>query len=246
MSSVSDLQKELKAAGSAERAHQSAYYFKTGPGQYGEGDIFIGVSVPAQRTIAKNYYSLPLSDVEKLLKSKIHEERLTASIILVAQYTKADDATKKKIYDFYLANTRYINNWDIIDGSAPQIVGGYLWNTFAQTASPSKETMQVLTKLAKSKSIWERRIAILSTLYFIHLADISETFLVADMLLHDEHDLIQKAVGWMLREVGNSVGTDIEESFLKTRYLTMPRTMLRYAIEKFPEPRRKAYLAGTI
>jgi 3-methyladenine DNA glycosylase AlkD len=240
------IQQDLKAAASPERARQSAYYFKTGPGQYGEGDVFIGVSVPDQRKIAKHYYHLSLGEVEELLKSEIHEERFTAVIILVEQVKKADAITQKEIYNFYLANTDYINNWDIIDGSAPTIVGQYLWENFAQKASPSQETMRVLTKLAKSKSIWERRIAILATLYFIKMGDINETFIIAEILLHDPHDLIQKAVGWMLREVGNSVGIEIEESFLKKHYHTMPRTMLRYAIEKFPELKRKAYLAGTM
>ncbi len=238
------IRQDLKAIASPERAKTNQHYFKTGPGEYGEGDIFIGVTVPNQRKVAKKYYNLPLPEVENLLQSKIHEERLTAVIILVEQFKKANTQTQKEIYNFYLANTRYINNWDIIDSSAPYIVSVYLWENTAQKSSPSKETMSVLTKLAKSSSIWERRIAIMSTFYFIKMGDINETFIIAEMLLHDQHDLIQKAVGWMLREVGNSVGIEIEETFLKKHYQTMPRTMLRYAIEKFPAERRKAYLQG--
>lgn len=238
------IRQALKAVSSSERAKASQRYFKTGPGEYGEGDVFIGVSVPDQRKIAKKYYSLPLLEVERLLASKIHEERLTAIFIMVEQFKKGDDTVRKQIYDFYLANTAYINNWDLVDSSAPYIVSVYLWDNFAQKESPSKETMSVLTKLAKSKSIWERRIAIMSTFYFIKMGDINETFIIAEVLLHDQHDLIQKAVGWMLREVGNSVGIEIEEFFLKQHYQTMPRTMLRYAIEKFPETKRQAYLKG--
>lgn len=238
------IRQALKAVSSPERAKASQRYFKTDPGEYGEGDVFIGVSVPDQRKIAKKYYSLPLLEVERLLTSKIHEERLTAIFIMVEQFKKGDDTVRKQIYDFYLANTVYINNWDLVDSSAPYIVSVYLWDNFAQKASPSKETMNVLTKLAKSKSIWERRIAIMSTFYFIKMGDINETFIIAEILLHDQHDLIQKAVGWMLREVGNSVGIEIEEFFLKQHYQTMPRTMLRYAIEKFPETKRQAYLKG--
>lgn len=233
---VSDLQKELKAHGSAERALQSAYYFKTGPGEYGEGDVFLGVNLPNQRKIAKKYEQLSLSEVEKLLKSKIHEERLTASIILVAQYKKGSDKLREQIYNFYLANTLYINNWDIIDSSAPQIVGAWLVD----------KDRSVLLKLAKSDSIWERRIAMLSTFAFIQNGECDWTFEIADILLHDEQDLIQKATGWLLREVGKRVSQDAEEEFLRTRYKTMPRTTLRYAIERFDEPKRKAYLAGTI
>lgn len=246
MSSVAELKQELKATATPQRAIVSQRYFKTGVGEYGEGDVFMGVSVPDQRKIAKKYYGLPLTEVEKLLTSKIHEERLTTMFILVEQFKKGNAKTQKEIYTFYLANTSYINNWDIVDSSAPYILGVYLWENFAQKASPSKEIMKALTKLAKSKSIWERRIAMMSTFYFIRQGDVVEAFGIAKILLHDEQDLIQKAVGWMLREVGNSVGIEIEELFLKKHYLTMPRTMLRYAIEKFPEPKRKAYLAGTI
>lgn len=226
---------ELKKLANPVRAKQSAYYFKTGEGQYGYGDVFLGVAVPAQRVVAKKYKTLPLREVEKLLQSKIHEERLTASIILVDQYKKADEATKKTIYEFYLANTKYINNWDIIDGSAPFIVGMWLQD----------KDKRVLLKLARSKSMWERRIAIMATFPYIRSGDASWTFKIATMLLHDPEDLIHKAVGWMLREVGKNCGQSVEEKFLKQHYKTMPRTMLRYAIEKFDEPKRQVYLKGT-
>lgn len=277
MSKVNELKGELKKAGGPERAKASQRYFKTGKGQYGFGDVFLGVSVPVQRAIAKKYRDLQLAEVEKLLQSKIHEERLTASIILVDQFKKADDETKKAIYEFYLLNTRYINNWDIIDGSAGYIVGEYLVD----------KDKSVLTKLAKSDSIWERRIAIISTFAYITRGDPGETLKIAAILVRDDHDLIQKAVGWMLREVGKRCGVDhqtkrasslavpggthrrlttprlpsslpsrtssssgdlsgqdILEDFLKKHYKTMPRTMLRYAIERFPEAKRQAYLKG--
>lgn len=244
MSTAKSVINDLDKLADVERANNSAWFFKTGKGQYGEGDIFIGVTVPQQRKVAKLYKDLPLREIKNLLKSKVHEHRLTAVIILVEQFKTADTKKQKQIYDFYLANTIYINNWDIVDSSAPYIVSVYLWNNFAQEQSPSKQTIHILTKLAKSKSIWERRIAIMSTFYFIKMGDINETFSIAELLLHDEHDLIQKAVGWMLREVGNSVGIEVEELFLKKHYKTMPRTMLRYAIEKFPEAKRQAYLKG--
>lgn len=230
------LKSQLKAAGSPERAKTSAYLFKTGKGQYGYGDVFYGVSVPQQRKIAKQFRDLPLKEVERLLQSKVHEERLTASIILVDQYKKADEKIKTEIYNFYLANTKYINNWDIIDGSAEFIVGDYLQD----------KDKAVLVKLAKSKSLWERRIAILSTFAYIKQGESAETLKIAGILLHDPEDLIQKAVGWMLREAGKRCSREEEESFLQAHYKTMPRTMLRYAIEHFDEPRRQAYLKGTV
>ncbi len=243
---IANLRSELRSHADSVRAKHSQRFFKTGPGEYGHGDVFLGVTVPVQRQIAKSYYHLSLHDIEQLLQSNVHEQRLTAIIILVAQFKKGDATTRKSIYDFYLKNTKYINNWDIVDSSAPYIVSVYLWDNYAQTSSPSVETIKILSKLARSKSVWDRRIAIMSTAYFIQQGDINETFAIAEILLHDEHDLIQKAVGWMLREVGNSVGIENEEGFLKKHYKTMPRTMLRYAIEKFPEAKRQAYLKGAI
>lgn len=230
------MKKDLAKLANPKRAELSAYYFKTGEGQYGYGDVFLGTSVPAQRVIAKKYKALPLKEVEKLLQSKVHEERLTASIILVEQFKKADEATQKDIYDFYLANTVYINNWDIIDGSAPYIVGMWLQD----------RDKKVLLKLAKSKLLWDRRIAIMATFPYIREGDATWTFKIAALLLHDNEDLIHKAVGWMLREVGKSCGRATEEKFLKQHYKIMPRTMLRYAIEKFDEPLRQKYLLGKI
>lgn len=231
-----NLKAELKKLANPERAEQSAYYFKTGKGQYGYGDVFLGVSVPAQRVVAKKFHTLPIEQVEKLLQSKIHEERLTASIILVDQFKKGDEQTRKQIYDFYLANTKYINNWDIIDGSAPFIVGGWLQD----------KDRQVLLQLAKSKLLWDRRIAIMATFPYIREKDPSWTFKIAGMLLHDSEDLIHKAVGWMLREIGNQSGLEVEEGFLIPNYKSMPRTMLRYAIEKFPEAKRQTYLKNRV
>ena len=167
-----------------------------------------------------------------MLESEWHEERLAALFILVAKFKKADDKEKEKIYKFYLANTKSINNWDLVDLSAPNIVGSYLYNKDAS----------VIFKLAKSKYLWERRIAILSTFYFIKEGDPKISLEIAEILVNDKHDLIQKAVGWMLREVGKRCGQDIEEQFLQKHYKTMPRTALRYAIERFDEPKRKFYL----
>ncbi len=237
---------ELQKLANPERAEVSQRFFKTGKGEYGEGDVFIGVSVPDQRKVAKQFSYLSLGEVEQLLQSKVHEERLTALIILCNQYKKASDDIKKQIYNFYLKNTAYINNWDLVDTSAPIIVGEYLWRNYAQNETPAKNALSVLAPLAKSENIWQRRIAILATFYFIDKGDIIETFTVSEVLLNDPHDLIQKAVGWMLREVGKRVSLEEEERFLQEndRYKTMPRTMLRYAIERFPEKKRQAYLIG--
>ncbi len=236
MSTAADVSQDILVFSSAERAANSQRFFKTGPGEYGEGDVFIGVTVPHQRKVAKNYYDLSLSEIAKLLHSKIHEDRLTAVIILVEQFKRANPVVQKKIFDFYLGNTEYINNWDIVDLSAPNIVGGWLLN----------KNKDVLVKLAKSKSIWERRIAMLATFAFIYDGEDEYTYKIAEILLQDEHDLIQKAVGWMLREAGKRVSQQEEERFLAKHYKTMSRTMLRYAIERFEEPKRKAYLAGSI
>lgn len=236
---IDQLKAELIKLADPKRAESSAWFFKTAEGQYGHGDVFMGVSVPNQRKIAKHFYNLKLEDVEKLLQSKEHEFRLTAVIIMVEKFKKADEQTKKQIYDFYLQNTKYINNWDIVDSSAGYIAGEYLLQ--------NKLSIDVLIKLANSKSIWERRIAIISTFAFTMKGDPVPTLKISKILLHDVHDLIQKAVGWMLREVGKRVSLEKEEAFLleSDRYKTMPRTMLRYAIERFPEIRRKQFLLGT-
>ena len=220
-----------------ERAKFVARYFKTGKGEYGEGDIFIGLTLPQIRIIAKKYKSLPLGYVEKLLHHKIHEFRLTALFILMDLFKKANETNRKKYYKFYLANTKWINNWDLIDLSAKYIVGGYLLD--------KKGERRILYLFAKSKSIWEKRIAVLGTFLFIDNYDFHDSIRIAGILLHESHDLLHKAVGWMLREVGKK-DEKVLVDYLKEHYTVMPRTMLRYAIEKFDEKRRLRYLRGEI
>ena len=238
MSGLSRLKRELKGFASPEQAKALQRFFKTGKGDYGEGDIFIGIKVGPQRSVAKKYATvLSIDETEKLLRSRIHEHRLVALFILIHKYKKAakagDDKTKRKIYKLYLANTKHINNWDLIDLSAPSIVGDYLIN--------SRKDKKILYKLAESKSLWERRISILSTFYFIKDGNFDDAIKIAELLVNDKHDLIHKAVGWMLREVGKRDQV-VEERFLKRHYNTMPRTMLRYAIERFDERKRKFYM----
>lgn len=233
-----DAKQALSKYADTHRAKNSQRFFKTGKGEYGEGDIFLGVSVPHQRIVAKKFSTMPLAEISKLLHSPVHEHRLTAVIILVGQFKQADEPTQKTIYDFYLHNTRSINNWDIVDTSAGAIVGEYLWQ--------KDDANKILSQLAKSTSIWERRIAIIATFAFIYHGNSQMTFDIAQILLHDEHDLIQKAVGWMLREAGKRISMPGLESFLASRYQTMPRTMLRYTIERFEEPIRQKYLSGRV
>jgi 3-methyladenine DNA glycosylase AlkD len=209
-----------------------AGFFKTGPGEYGDGDLFIGVRVPTIRKVAREFKSLPPAEVVRLLHSEIHEERLAALVILVLQTEKCDAETQKRVYDLYLANTKYINNWDLVDLSAPQLVGAYLYD----------KNRRPLYRLAKSSRLWDRRISILATFHFIRQGDFDDTLRIAEMLLADPQDLIHKAVGWMLREVGKRDQAALER-FLEKHCHTMPRTMLRYAIERFPEKTRRAYLA---
>jgi 3-methyladenine DNA glycosylase AlkD len=210
-------------------------FFKTGPGEYGEGDRFIGVKVPSLRSVCGECRGASFDVVLELLHSKIHEERLLALLILVDVFQRGDEATRKRVYELYLANTAFINNWDLVDASAGQIVGGWL---HSRSHAP-------LLRLAKSCSLWERRIAIVATYDFIKRGEFDDTFRISDLLLKDEHDLIHKAVGWMLREVGKRDGAALR-AFLASRYETMPRTMLRYAIEKFGEAERRRYLRGQI
>ncbi len=219
--------------GNKEDARFLQGFFKTGAGQYGEGDTFLGIRVPALRKLAKEYQNLPPEKILTLLKSPYHEERLFALILFVNAFAQGDEIIKKKIYDLYLANPSYINNWDLVDISAPNIVGAFLM----------EKNKKPLYKLAKSKSLWERRIAILATFYFIKNNKFADTLKIAGILLQDKEDLIHKALGWMLRETGKR---DIEplESFLKEHCRVMPRTMLRYAIEKFTPSRRKMFLTG--
>lgn len=232
---IVDLRKDLNKLANPKKAKLLAGFFKTGTGEYGEGDIFLGVMVPQSRSIAKKYQDLPEDEIKQLLQSKIHEERLIALFILINNFQKGEQKKQKEIYELYLKSTKYINNWDLIDLSTPRIVGMYLLN----------KEKDILIKLAKSKSLWEKRIAIMSTMTFIKFKkEYDLTFKIAEILLQDSHDLIHKAVGWMLREVGKNISQEIEESFLRKYYKTMPRTMLRYAIEKFPENLRKKYLKG--
>lgn len=225
MSVQSDLQK-LK---NKEKAKFLAHYFKTGKGEYAEGDVFIGLTVPQVRAIAKKYRDLPLADVEELLHNKIHEYRLTALIILT--YKKLT----KEIVDLYLRNTKYINNWDLVDLSSHELLGTFLLD----------KPRTILYKLAKSKNIWERRIAVISTFAFLRKNEVSDSMALAEILLHDTHDLMHKAVGWMLREVGKR-DENVLVDYLSTHYKTMPRTMLRYAVEKFPSGVRQQYLTGKV
>ena len=221
----------LQALVTPERAANAAWFSKTGPGQYGDGDIFLGVTVPDQRNVAKAFRSLPLDEAEELLHSPIHEHRLTALIILVDQYRRGDKMAKKQIASLYHKNRAYVNNWDLVDSSASQILGDYL-----RTHSPN-----VLLRMANSKSLWDRRIAIIATFAFIRDGRLDMTLQIAEMLLHDREDLIQKAVGWALREVGKKDDA-VLCVFLDQHAATMPRTMLRYAIERLPQHQRKQYM----
>jgi 3-methyladenine DNA glycosylase AlkD len=236
MTNLEKLKREIRALGSRDRAKLAARYFKIGKGQYGEGDIFLGVTVPEQRKIAGKYADLPLVDVVKLLHSREHEFRFSALTLLVSYYKRGDLARKKQIYEIYLANTKWINNWDLVDTSVWQIVGDHLKNM------TSNESRLVLNKLAHSKDLWEKRIAVIATFAFIKDGQYKEAFCVAELLLHDGHDLIHKAVGWMLREVGKKCGHAVECKFLDKYHEEMPRTMLRYALEHFPKAQKKAYM----
>jgi len=225
---------EINSNANPEKAKLLGRFFKTGKGQYGEGDVFLGIMVPIQRKIAKKY-DLSLEEIQSLLSSKIHEQRLISLLILDAKFKKAAQEEKEKIFNFYLKNTKNINNWDLVDLSAPNIVGNYLLD----------KDRKILCNLANSQHLWEKRISIISTAPFIRKNDFKDALKISEILLRDKHDLIHKAVGWMLREIGKR-DIAVLENFLKKHYKTMPRTMLRYAIEKFPEKTRKDYLAGKI
>ena len=235
MNSARAVQEEFRNLSNVEIAEHSARFFKTGEGEYGAGDRFLGIRVPVTRKTARKHRALPLRSVQALLRSPYHEERLLAVLILVEQYERGDERTKKSVYDAYVAMRRFVNNWDLVDSSAHKIVGPHL----------ETRNRDLLYELVKAESLWDRRIAIMATYHFIRAGDFDDTLQLADRLLGDDEDLIHKAVGWMLREVGNR-DRDAEEAFLKRHYRHMPRTMLRYAIEKFPEQRRKAYLRGTV
>ncbi len=227
-----EVQDRLRELANPESAAFLQRFFKTGPGQYGEGDIFLGLRVPQIRKIAGEFRLLPLTEVNRLLQSKAHEDRLAALVILVGQFERGTPAARKQIFELYLGSTAHINNWDLVDVSAPQIVGGYL----------ADKSRRPLYRLARSASLWERRISILATLAFIRQQDFDDTLRLAELLLADREDLIHKATGWMLREVGKR-DQDALEGFLDRHYQEMPRTMLRYAIERLPEPERRLYMA---
>ncbi len=235
---LEELKNDLRASINHEKAAFFPRFFKAGPGQYAEGDKFLGVTVPEQRKIAKKYKDLPLKNIESLIQSPWHEERLTGLFILIQHFLRADELGKKEIYDFYVSHTAYINNWDLVDSSAGYIVGGYL--------ADKPEKMTVLRGLASSELLWDRRIAMIATLAYIVKGQANEALEIAEILLYDKHDLIQKAVGWMLREIGKRCDRQLLIDFLAKHYKTMPRTTLRYAIEHFDTPTRKKYLLGEV
>lgn len=228
---------ELQSYADPEKAAFYPRFFKTGLGEYGEGDIFLGVPVPKQKAIAKKYWKdIDLVEVETLLHYDFHECRLTSLFILIHHFEKSSSLQEKSAcIDVYLKNTAFVNNWDLVDSSAYKLLGAFLY----------KKDCQILYDLASSENLWEQRISIITTLYFIKKGDFIHTLALAERLLHHSHDLMHKAVGWMLREVGNR-NFDVELDFLKHHYKQMPRTTLRYAIEKFPEPLRQDFLRGEI
>jgi 3-methyladenine DNA glycosylase AlkD len=233
MKKAADVRKELKSMADPDKVATLQRFFKTGPGQYGEGDIFIGVMVPHSRQVAKKFSQLPLAEVRTLLYSRIHEERLVALLILAQRYSSASSSREKeKIVKFYLDNIKQVNNWDLVDLSAPNILGAHLVD--------NRDRRRLLYRLAGSDNVWERRIAIVATHHFIRNGDFSDTLKIAVMLLQDRHDLIHKAAGWMLREVGKRDAA-AEEAFLEKHCSVMPRMMLRYAIERLPKSKRHRY-----
>lgn len=231
MTTLDTIQTHLRSIANPVMAQVSQKFFKTGAGQYGEGDIFLGIKVPALRALAKTFRGATTGTIAALLQSEFHEERLFALLLLIDFYQRGGMADKQSAYNLYLAHTAWINNWDLVDVSAPHIVGGFL----------ADKPRQTLYELVGSASLWERRIAIIATFHFIRRNEFTDTLQLSELLLADKHDLIHKAVGWMLREVGKR-DISAEEIFLQKHYRSMPRTMLRYAIERFPETQRKHYL----
>lgn len=232
---ASEIEAELLGMADVERAAFLQRFFKTGPGEYAEGDRFLGIRVPELRRLARKFDSLDLKGCRTLLRSPYHEARLLALLILVRRYDQGDEASREAIYRLYMENTDVINNWDLVDASAEHIVGRHLF----------ERDRSVLDELARSSLLWERRIAVIATFYFIRRGQFDDTLRLADVLLDDPHDLIHKGVGWMLREMGKR-DQAVLEGFLRERYRRMPRTMLRYAIERFPEPLRQRYLRGEV
>jgi len=232
---IKKILKHMRSLGDPIIAEHSKRFFKTGDGEYGEGDKFLGIRVPVIRKLINQYQEISIDEFKIILESEYHEERLFALLMLVKMFEKGSEKKKNQIYNIYLQNTKHINNWDLVDSSASQIVGAYLEN----------RDKKILYALAESQSLWERRISIMSTFYLIRNNHFSDTLNIAKILKQDKENLIHKAVGWMLREVGKR-NIEIEKTYLKRHYTSMPRTMLRYAIEKFPEPERKAYLTGQV
>lgn len=228
-----EIKNSLRSLGDPAIAAHSQRFFKTSKGEYGEGDRFLGIRVPVLRKVAKHYRDTPLREITRLLKSPYHEERLTALFMLVQRFVNSTDKERASIYELYLMHTKYINNWDLVDGSAPQIVGAYL----------AEKHKKPLYDLVESNSLWERRIGLMSTFTFIKDNDFKDALKLSEALLTDKEDLMHKAVGWMLREIGNR-NRSVEELFLVKNYKKMPTTMLRYSIEKFPEKERQQYLKG--
>lgn len=228
---LSALREDLRRLSRPDKAEALGRFFKTGKGQYGEGDLFLGVVVPDQRRVAAKYSCLAGKELRKLISSPIHEERLVCLIILILKFRKSDFNGRKEIFDFYLKHLSHVNNWDLVDISSGVIVGEYLLD----------KDRSLLYELARSEKLWERRISIISTSAFIKTNDFRDALRLARLLLPDKHDLIHKAVGWMLREVGKR-DLKVLQTFLDEHHKKMPRTMLRYAIEKFPEHERRAYL----
>ncbi len=231
--------KQVKAAlakhGEAGYAERAASFLKTGPGEYAEGDVFLGVRVPDTRRVAKTFHELPLSQCDRLIQSEVHEHRLCTLFILIHHMKSRDPAHRKAVFDLYVKRIDHVNHWDLVDSSAHHIAGEYLLD----------RSRSRLDRWAKARSLWRRRIAMVATYAFIKRDDFADTLRLADTLLEDNEDLIHKAVGWMLREMGNRDVTELE-TFLKPRYGRMPRTMLRYAIERLPEKRRRAYIEGRV
>lgn len=227
-----EIQEALEFLATPEKRDFLPYFFKTGKGQYGEGDKFLGVVVPDTRKVAKAHFDLSFSELKKLLKNEYHECRLCALLILVERFKKSDEAERKELYDFYLSQTQYVNNWDLVDLSSQYIVGVYLLD---------KKDRSILYQLAESELLWDQRIAVVSTLWFIRNEQFDDTIHLAEKLLYHPHDLMQKAIGWMLREVGKK-DLNVLRSFLDSYHKVMPRTMLRYSIEKMEKEERQHYM----
>jgi 3-methyladenine DNA glycosylase AlkD len=225
--------KELKRFATQKKARVSERFFKTGPGEYGEGDVFWGITMPEQRSVVKKFVGISLGEIRQLIRSRVHEQRMVGFLLLIQRYKDEPDQT----YVEYLKNIRYVNNWDLVDATCEHVIGAWLRD---------KNDVRPLLRLARSRDLWERRIAIISTFAFLKKGDDAPTYLIADVLLHDEHDLIRKAVGWMLREAGKRVDEKRLRKYLDKHAKTMPRTALRYAIERLPKTVQKTYLRGDI